>query len=224
MSYPFLLQSKELIALKHHQGLTERAMNGIAGSLQEGEEEQSEDEWLLEVDSTRRKELVGLQLGTEAHADEVRPSEGDEKVPNGDRLSDKFSSKKEGEGGLRDQLLTTNKRAMAAEQLLLQQVISPRRCCFVYLFHFFSLATPSSSSSSQTLTFLINRLTTSQIEELKALKLQPPVIERARQDRNRQSQETQTSFDDERLQNVSKRLAEMEEIYAQQVSSLQYIA
>ena len=48
------------------------------------------------------------------------------------------------------------------------------------------------------------------------MKLQPLVTER-----NRQSQETQTSSNDyEQLQNVSKRLAEMEDIFARQVSSL----
>ena len=102
-------------------------MNGIAGSLQEEkeEEEQPEDEWLLEVESTRRLELVGIQLGTEERVDEGRPPEEDGELPNGDRLSDNFANKKVGEVGLRDQLLTTNKRAIAAEQLLLQQVFLP---------------------------------------------------------------------------------------------------
>ena len=59
-----------------------------------------------------------------------------------------------------------------------------------------------------------------QIEELKALKLQPPVSEQEHENRNRQSQETQTNSDNDQLLNVSQRLAEMEEMFAHQVSSL----
>ena len=61
-----------------------------------------------------------------------------------------------------------------------------------------------------------------QIEELKALKQLPPVTERDQQHRNRQSQESQTSleFRDDELLDVSKKLAEMEVMFAQQVSSL----
>lgn len=96
-------------------------MNGIVCSLQEGEEEQSDESWLMEVDSNKRKE-VGPQLSDEEFLDYRRPPEEDEELPNGDRLLDDHVSNQEEETGFRNQLLTNSKRVMASEQLLLQQV------------------------------------------------------------------------------------------------------